>query len=614
MANKKETSPLVKTQNQDSSIDNEHAQIIQRAMTLGVKCLEQRELDSAYAMFSKILTIDKNHVGALLGLCLIATENRRYGAAYQLVTKALKIEPENAWGCHNNGVVLAELNKLDLAESSLRKAIKIKPDYTSAHVNLGLVLERLNKTDEAKSAYEKVIEIDPYSVRALNGLGNIYQGRSDLDTAIEYFKRAYEVDKSNFLMYSNILMCMSSRHDTSPIEYLDEAKRFGKAVMARATPYKDWPLLRIKSGKVLRIGFVSADLRNHPVALFLKNFLSKAGNSNLQFVAYNNHRSEDHVTAELKPLFSEWNSIEAMSDQEAAKKIRDDAINILVDLSGHTGLNRLPLFAWRPAPIQATWMGYFASTGVPTIDYLMRDSLTSPEEFSSHYTEKVWDMKATGCFTPPGFDIAVEDLPALSNEFVTFGSFHSLAKLNDEVVSTWSKVLLKVENSRLYLKSKGLESEYVLEQVLARFEKQGVKRNRILTSGFTGREDYLRTYNSIDIALDPFPWSGGTTNVECLWMGVPFVALKGDRLASNIGSAALIKAGLDDWVASDIETYVDLAVEFASDLPKLKEVRSELREQVLSSVLFDGNSMIEDLERSFRGMWDEFCTSESDNY
>lgn len=604
-SDKRNTSSVVNVEKEGAPLSNEQNQVIQRAMTLALLCMQQGEVANAQELFNRVLKINSNHVGALMGLASIAIRSEKYGIAYQLTSRAVLAEPENAEAHHGKGSVLTKLNKFELAVISYRNAIEIKPDFAVAHANLGVVLEKLGDYDSAKESYEQAIRYDPRSIRGLNGLGSVYRKRSDLDAAIKFFRLANAADSTNFMLHSNLLMCMASHHQISPESYLEEAVRFGKAVMANAKPFQEWPKLTKSAGQVIRVGFVSADLITHPVAYFLKSFLPEIDRSKLEIIAYSANPLEDETTQELKPLFSEWYSIFGLSDAAVAEKIRGDAVNILVDLSGHTGLNRLPVFAWRPAPVQATWMGYFASTGVPTIDYLMRDRYTSPEEFASHYTEQIWGMRASGCIAPPDYDVEVSPLPAESNGYVTYGSFHSLAKLTDDVVSTWSKIVKANEGSKLFLKCRELSGEIVIEKILERFESNGVARDRLIIEGFSPRKEYLEAYHRIDIALDTFPYNGGTTNLECLWMGVPFVAVKGDRMISNMGVAQLDKAGLSEWKADDLDDYVVKATQLSQDISALAQLRSGLRQKVLKSSMFDAKGMARDLEESFAGMWNK---------
>jgi protein O-GlcNAc transferase len=291
-----------------------------------------------------------------------------------------------------------------------------------------------------------------------------------------------------------------------------------------------------------------------------------------------------------------------------AQRIREDHIDILIDLAGHTGHNRLPLFAWKPAPVQVNWLGYFATTGVAAIDYLIADPWTLPETEEQNFTETIWRLPETRlCFTPPNVSIDVAPLPALERGYVTFGNFNNLAKMNDEVVFLWARILNAIPNSRLTLKTQHFNDPSVQENVFTRFEVHGVKRVQLILEGYAPRSDYLAAYNRVDIALDPFPYTGGTTTVEALWMGVPVLTLAGKQFLARQGVGLLMNAGLSDWVASDTEEYLEQAVAQANNLQHLASLRAGLRQQLLSSPVCDAQRFAQHFETALRSMWERWC-------
>jgi predicted O-linked N-acetylglucosamine transferase (SPINDLY family) len=288
-----------------------------------------------------------------------------------------------------------------------------------------------------------------------------------------------------------------------------------------------------------------------------------------------------------------------ISDEIVCDKIRDDGIDILIDLSGHTLNGRLPLFAWKPSPVQVSWLGYFATTGVAAIDYLIADPWTLPVSQENNFTEKIVRLPETRlCFTPPDADVDVSPLPALDRGYVTFGCFNNLTKMNDQVVTLWSRVLKAVPNSRLFLMSHQLNAEFVAN---------GIDDNRLVLRGFSPRAEYLAAYGQVDIALDPFPYCGGTTTVEALWMGVPVLTLAGEHFLSRQGVGLLMNSGLAEWVATDYEDYVSRAILHASDLRQLTLLRSGLRKQVLASPIFDSPRFACHFEAALRDMWRNWC-------
>jgi predicted O-linked N-acetylglucosamine transferase (SPINDLY family) len=267
--------------------------------------------------------------------------------------------------------------------------------------------------------------------------------------------------------------------------------------------------------------------------------------------------------------------------------------------------NRLPLFAWKPAPVQVSWLGYFATTGVAEIDYFIADPHTLPAGEGKQFTETVWRLPDTRlCFTAPDADVAVAELPALTNGHITFGCFNSLTKINDRVIALWARLLDAVPGSRLMLKAKQLKEALVQDKMRERFAAHGVAADHLLLEGPEARAEYLAAYNRIDIALDPFPFTGGTTTAECLWMGVPVLTLAGDRLVSRQGVGLLANAGLPDWIATDADDYVGKAALHASNPQALAALRRSLRQQVLASPVFDGERFARHLEKALHDMWD----------
>lgn len=301
-----------------------------------------------------------------------------------------------------------------------------------------------------------------------------------------------------------------------------------------------------------------------------------------------------------------WKSIYGQNDEAAANLIYTDGIHVLIDLSGHTANNRLPMFGYKPSPVQASWLGYFATTGLNEMDYLIGDPYVTPPKDDDQFTEKVWRLpKTRWCFTPPNVDIEVSVPPALNNDYVTFGCFNNLTKVNDKVVELWAKVLNAIPNSRLLLKAKQFRDQLARDSTIQRFAAQGINSKRISLERWEDRQKYFEAYNKIDITLDPFPFTGGTTSVESLWMGVPLVTLAGGSLISRQGVGVLMNAGLSDWVADDEEEYVAKAVLFASDLDKLASLRVGLRSQILASPLFDAPRFARNIENALWAMWNQ---------
>ena len=297
-----------------------------------------------------------------------------------------------------------------------------------------------------------------------------------------------------------------------------------------------------------------------------------------------------------------------LGDEVAARLIHADGVHVLIDLSGHTTYNRLPVFAWKPAPVQVTWLGLPATTGVAEIDYVLGDPHALPAAYDGHFSETAWRLPESYlCLTPPASNVEVAPLPARSTGQVTFGSFNNLTKMNDAVVAVWARILDAVPGSRLLLKTKQLAEPAVCDRTLQRFAAQGIAPDRLLLSKIqASRDEHLASYNSVDIALDTFPYPGVTTSAEALWMGVPVLSMRGDRFMSGTATSIAHNAGLPDWVAADEDDYVAKAVAFASDLESLARLRAGLRPQVLASPLFDAPRFARNFEDALWGMWQNY--------
>jgi predicted O-linked N-acetylglucosamine transferase (SPINDLY family) len=493
---------------------------------------------------------------------------------------------------------------------SYRRALEIDPDCVDAHNDLGVALHRLGQIDAAVASYRRVLEIRPEDVEALSNLGCALADLGRLGEAATTYGQALEIRNDYTLARSNLLFIHNYLADQSPAVLLAEARHYGEIVARQARPARAWRNVPDPE-RCLRVGLVSGDLRQHPVGNFLEGVLAalaRHASGRLEFVAYPNHRLADEVTARIKASCGGWLPIEGLSDEQAAQRIRDDGIDILIDLSGHTSGNRLPLFAWKPAPVQAAWLGYLATTGVAAVDYLIADAWTLPAAAEACFTEKVWRLPESYlCFTPPAEKVAVGPLPALEKGYVTFGSFNNLSKMTDAVVALWARVLAAVPGSRLMLKAGQLGEASVRQGIIERYAALGIDAGRLTLLAQVPRPAYLLPFQDVDIALDPFPYPGITTSVENLWMGVPVLTLAGDSFLSRQGMGLLMNAGLPDWIAADGDDYVARAVALAGDLQRLASVRAGLRQRVLASPIFDAERFAGHFEHALRGMWQQWC-------
>ncbi|ADE10852.1 tetratricopeptide repeat protein [Sideroxydans lithotrophicus] len=517
--------------------------------------------------------------------------------------KALQIAPGLVGASSNLGAALQAQGKLAEAETILRNVLQSNPDSLEAYSNLGSTLHDMGRLEEARSEYEKALRIKPDHAEILSNLGNTLMTMGLQEEAVRCFRDALEYKPDFLKARSNLLFSLNYSSSSSPEDCLAEACRYGEIVSSKAAAkFNRWPVAI--SPKRLRVGLVSADLRNHPVGYFLESVLAQLATSSVELFSYPAFHKSDELTARIKRHFSAWHPIHGMSDEAAARLIHDDKIHILIDLSGHTRLNRLPIFAWKPAPIQASWLGYFATTGVAEIDYVIGDPYVSPVGESAHFSESIWQLpECYWCFSAPDSKVEVSALPALQAGHITFGCFNNLSKMNDAVVALWAKILSAIPGAKLFLKYSQLNDPSVRDATLQRYAMHGIGKERLILEGSSPRAEYLASYHRVDIALDPFPYPGGTTSMESLWMGVPVLTRRGDRFLAHAGETIACNAGLDTWVATDEDDYLAKAVSFSSDLARLAKLRAGLRSQVLSSPIFDAPRFAGHFENAMWGMW-----------
>lgn len=604
--------------------------------------LEKQGKDSLPAMYKSVEYAPSDEQ-AWLNLGLALKRRGRYKEMVEVLRQALASVSDKATIYDHLGLAQLHMGLPAEAESSFCSALAIDSFRANTHCNLGLALRAQGKIEQALTSFLRSLEISPDDANALNCYGAILMDNGCYERAEDIFRRALIIDSNNidvlnnlaFLLYKklsqaesldifrkiiilgktgvsafdNLLHVLSTQGGENSAEYLDWAKRYGALVAQGAEPYGSWKCSKDPI-RQLRIGLVSGDFRNHAVGHFIDGViqsLKKNKSTEVSVYAYSNSFYFDEVSERISSNCSEWKEVFGFSDEQLATTIYDDAVDILVDLSGHTSGNRLPVFAWKPAPIQVSWLGYWATTGVAEIDWLVADSLVLPDTETPYYTEKIWYLPETRfCFTDPNLPVKINELPAKKNGYVTFGCFNRLEKITDEVVAVWSDILNQVAGSRIYLKSIQLNEPTSYARIVRHFSKYGVDSSKFILEGFSDRQEYLSAYQKVDFALDPFPFTGGTTTVEGLWMGVPVLTLAGKSMLSRQGVGLLTNAGLTEWIAQDTKDYVMRAIAFASDLEGLASLRCSLRQQVLASPIFDSDRFADHLESAFRGMWENW--------
>ena len=571
---------------------------------LGVIYGSLGRLEDEEACYRRALEINPDYPAAHNNRGTALKELGRLEQAEESYRQALRIMPEWAEVHSNLGTALKELGRPSEALGSYRRAVQLNPKAAEAHSNLGALLRDCGELEEAEFSIRRALEIQPDYAEAHNNLGVVNKDLGRLQEAEAAFRRALELKPDYTEAHNNLLFTLNYLANRSSEFRLESAIDYGHKVTGRAgQAYSAWRC--IPHPARLKVGIVSGDLSQHPVGYFLESLLGEIDRNRVELVAFPTHRKSDELTDRLRQHLAAWIPLFDLSDSSAAGCIEAEGVHVLLDLSGHSAHNRLPVFARKPAPIQATWLGYLATTGLPAMDYLIADAWTLPASEERHFTEKIWRLPESYlCFTPPRLTIPVSPLPALSSGVVTFGSFNNLTKVSDQVIALWARVLTAVPGSRLLLKAKQLQAASIRQQTRARFAVRGIDAEQLILEGpVLDNAEHLAAYQRIDIALDSFPYPGITTTVESLWMGVPVLTLSGERFLSRQGVGLLMNAGLPDWIATDANDYVARASACASDLDRLARLRQDLREQVLASPIFDAARFARRFETALWEMW-----------
>jgi len=575
---------------------------------LGSTLQDMGRLAEAETSFRRALQVNSNLAEAHYNLGNTLKEMGRLDEAEASYRRALQIKP-NYVGVHNNlGVILKDMGRLDEAETSCRRALQINPNYVDAHSNLGNILKDMGLLDAAEASYRRALEIKPDYAEVHNNLGITLNNLGRIDEAIKSYLRAMEIKPDFAEAHSNLIFAMDLTDTVGLSELHGERKKWDEAY---AAPLWQDPVHSNAPSPIrrLRVGYVSADFKHHSAPKVFGGMLTRYDRAQFDIFAYSNLKGKaDRFTDLFKQSVTVWRNIGGLPDDAVAKMIREDQIDILVDLSGHTGGNRLLVFARKPAPVQITAWGYATGTGMRAMDVFFADPVMVPPEDKPYFAEEVRYLPSVvGAFFIDPFP-DVNELPALSGGVITFGSLNRLAKLSDKTYRAWAEVLLAIPRSRLILKTAELNDALTRERVAGQFTKAGVAADRIIMQGKTSWHEHMQTYNQIDLALDPFPHGGGVTALEGLMMGVPMVTLRWPTTAGRLSASIMTTLGLTGWVAETPEEYVGLAIRKAKDLQSLAALRQQLRGIFTSSVIGDPEAYARAVEQEYRQLWQEWCT------
>ena len=531
--------------------------------------------------------------------------------AAALYDAVLAQSPRHAGALHLKGVLALQAGDYPTAVALIEKSLTLEPRHGLALANLGVAYRAEGRFDEAIALFRRALRLDPEDVNAAANLGQTLVRAGEIEEALVWSRRALARDPTRLGLQSSLLFTQNYLAESEPLEMTAAARRVGALFEAANPPIGSHPN-DPDPARRLRVGLVSGDLRAHPVGRFLMAVLPALDPGKLELFVYATSGDEDDVTAQLRAAVPHWANVTSLHDRALKARIVADKIDVLVDLSGHTASHRLAVFASKPAPVSFTWLGYFATTGLSAIDYVLANRWVIPEAEAAQWVEQVWRMPDTYlCFTVPAAASAVSPLPAAASGDVTFGCFNNFNKLTGQTLAAWSALLAATPGSRLILRSSGGYPEGMVEALGERLAAAGIDCARVRIDGkIADYRAHLESYAEIDIALDPFPYNGGTTTVEALFMGVPVLVKAGDRYVAHMGESILHNAGLPEWIAPDEASYALLGARLATDRPALAALRAGLRQRMLSSPLFDAPRFARNFEDAVRGMWQLSCAEQ----
>jgi predicted O-linked N-acetylglucosamine transferase (SPINDLY family) len=573
------------------------------AFNLGLTHVAVGDFTAAVAAYRRAAALDPGNVDAVsrLGDVLLRTGDTAGGV--EAFGRVLAVRPNEPRAMNNLALALSNAGRHAEAVELLERALAIKPDYADAHNTYALTCEALHRKDDAARHYEEAVRLKPDFADAWSNLGTNLTEQGRIDEAADALRRSLAIRPNAHPIHSNLLLTLNYSSKLTPEDVTAEHRKWAEA-FAPPTPPPPVPADRSPDRR-LKVGYLSADFRAHTVAGFIEQLLTHHDRTQFHVTAFANVGRPDEMTHKLRGLADDWRPIPGLTDDQVAELIRADKIDVLIDLSGHTAGNRLLVLARRPAPIQCTLFGYPNTTGMKAVDYRITDSVSDPSGMTEHlYAEGLLRLPhLPWVYLPPPDAPEVRPLPALTGDTFTFGCLNNAAKISDGCLETWAKLLREVPHSRLVLLAG--QSQVGANRLTERFAAAGVPADQLEFVFRLPRNEYFEAYSSFDLALDPFPYNGGVTTCDALWMGVPVLAVAGKSYVSRQGAAILTDAGLNEFVAESLERLVVLAKEWGGKREALAAVRAGLRSRVANSTVADGAAYVRDMEAALRRAWRE---------
>jgi len=592
--------------------------LLDAKLNLAILYLKIKNLNKSEFFFNQILDKTKNFL-VFYNFGLLQAEKKDYNKAISYFEKSYTLNNNFLPAQHHLAMTYTEIKDYNLAVATYEKLLKTNDvkdiNLGVIYNNLGNVYSSLKKFDLAYNYLLKALRYSIDKSKIYNNLGYLCYQIGDLEKSILYFKRASEKNDENLNYHSRLIATSlySFNHKNLYSNYINkfnltlEKLKFNSSQNNNSFSFD-------KFESKLKIGFLSSDFKRHPVGYFLLDHLDNIKKFGLELHGYSNleERFNDDYTKKISNKFNYWSNVKLLNDRDLVSKIKKDKINILMDLSGYTGDNRIGVFALRAAPIQINWAAYLASIGIKEIDYILGDTVVTPLSHQHKYSENILQLKKIwSCLSVSDLKNlkVVNKTPAINNKYITFGSFSNANKINKKVLNVWLKILNNVPNSKLFLKSFEFEITSQVARIKSFFIKNNINSNRILIEKPSDRLELLNSYNNIDIVLDTFPYSGGTTNFEASWMCVPILTLKGDYFVSKCGESINSILNMKEWIAYDIDNYVNKSIVFSKDFSILNQIKNKLILHSRNSALFNSEEFSLDFSEILKTTWKKFISN-----
>jgi protein O-GlcNAc transferase len=562
--------------------------------------------DEATAALEKALELKPDFAQAAYNLGNVYTARRDYAEAVRFFRRAVEIQPNYVEAHNNLGNALQGLGEYKAAAEAYLEALKIRPDYYNAHNNLGSALRTMGRTGDAVAAFEQTIKLQPDFAPAYCNLGNALKDAGDLDGALAQYRKAMEYAPRDTVPHSNLVYSMQYHPDCTSVEILREALRWNvlhaAALRSENQPHRNVP----DPNRRLRIGYVGADFRNHCQSNFTLPLFSNHDRANFEIYCFTNQARVDDITEKTRSAVDHFFSLSGLPDARAADLIREQQIDILVDLTMHMAHGRNLVFARKPAPVQIAWLAYPGTTGLAAMDYRLSDPhLDPPGDSDLAYSEQTIRLPDTfWCYAPLETGISTGPLPAITTGYVQFACLNNFCKVNLPTLERWAPILSAVPNSRLLLLAGQGKHR---DRVRNFFESKNIAPNRVDFVEFQNRQVYLELYQKIDVGLDTLPYNGHTTSLDSFWMGVPVVTRVGQMVVGRAGLSQLQNLGLPELAGRDDAEFIQIAVTLAKDTARLADLRASLRARMENSPLMDAARFAKNIEAVYRDVWTKWC-------